>query len=165
VTRRLLTVVLVLALGLVVASSALGADISRAAVRQFLLHDPGVSKNVKSTIREGGFGAGIDRLVYGDVTGDGTPDVAVPIFSGGTAGDVAFYVLSKDGGTLHAIKRSNDQYKIGLKIVLGRLQVTRPIYIGSDPNCCPSKLEITTYRYNGTRLVAASSFVEKTPAS
>jgi hypothetical protein len=161
--RLLVAVVLALSLGLVGASSALATGISRVAVRQFLLRDPGVAKDIKSTIRQSSFGAGIDRLVYGDLTGDGQNDVAVTIFSGGTAGDIAFYVLSADGGTLHAIKRANDQYKIGLKIVLGRLQVTRPIYKGNDPNCCPSQLEITTYRYNGTRLVAASSYRDKTP--
>ena len=59
------------------------------------------------------------------------------IFSGGTAGDIAFYVLSGEGSRLHAIKPSNDEYKVGVRSSRGGSQVTRPLYAASDPNCCP----------------------------
>lgn len=152
---RLLALVAVVALAFIGAGSALAADIHHANVKQFLLRDPQVSPGIKETIRLGD-GGGIDRLVYGDLTGDGQADVVVPIFSGGTAGDIAFYVLSEQGGVLHAIKRSNEEYKIGVAIVHGRLQVKRPYYRSYDPNCCPEYLEVTTYRFDGTRLVSAS---------
>jgi hypothetical protein len=153
--RRLLLALCVTALVLAGAGSA-GANISKAAIRQYLLHDPGVSAPIKETIRTGGGGAGIDRLVYGDLTGDGKPDVAVTVFSGGTAGDIAYYVLTTQGGTLHAIQHSNQEYKVGVQIYKGRLEVTRPLYASSDPNCCPSHLEVTDYRYNGRTMAVVS---------
>jgi hypothetical protein len=161
--RRLL---LALTLVLVSAAPALaGPHLGRAAVKSYLLSDPGVSSRVKATIRNGGFHAGVDRLLYADLTGDGRPETVATIFSGGTAGDIAFYVLTGEGSGLHAIKRSNQEYKIGVKIVAGKLQVTRPLYGASDPNCCPGHLEITTYRYDGTRLVSAHRVREKTPVT
>jgi hypothetical protein len=160
--------VLVLSLIAVVLAfaSAASADvtITKAAIRAYLLKDPQVAQSIKSTIREGGKEAGIDRLVYGDLTGDGKADVVVPIFSGGTAGDIAYYVLSTQGGTLHAIQRENNEYKIGTKIIGGNLQVTRPLYAGADPNCCPSHLEISVYRFDGHKLALASQKRIKTPA-
>ena len=159
--RRLLVAV-VLVLG-VVAPSFAGAQLGRAEVKGFLLSSPGVSPRVKATIRNGSFHAGIDRLMHADLTGDGRAETVVTIFSGGTAGDIAFYVLAGEGSGLHFIKASNQEYKIGVKIVAGKLQVTRPIYRATDPNCCPAHLEITTYRYDGVRLVSASKKRIKTP--
>ena len=134
----------------------------RSEIKQFLLSDPGVSPRVKATIREG-HGEGIDRILYRDLTGDGTSEDIVTIFSGGTAGDIAFYVLTGEGSGLHPIKSSNQEYKVGVEVVGGRLQVTRPLYAKNDPNCCPAHLEITTYRYDGVRLVSASKKRIKTP--
>jgi hypothetical protein len=48
-------------------------------------------------------------------------------------------------------------------VVGGKLQVTRPLYGPNDPNCCPAQLEITTYRYDGVRLVSVSKTRIKTP--
>lgn len=161
--RLLLAIVLVLAAA--APSSAAGPQLSRAQVKSYLLRDVGVAPGVKRTIRDGRFHAGVDRLLYADLTGDGSADTVVTIFSGGTAGDIAFYVLTGVGSGLHAIKASNSEYKIGVQIVAGRLQVIRPLYGATDPNCCPSHIEITTYRYDGRKLVSASRVREKTPSS
>jgi hypothetical protein len=159
--RRLLVAVL-LVFG-VAAPSYAGAQLGRAEIKGFLLSSPGVSPRVKATIRYGRFHAGIDRVLHADLTGDGHPETVVTIFSGGTAGDIAFYVLAGEGSGLHFIKAANQEYKVGVKVVGGKLQVTRPIYRASDPNCCPAHLEITTYRYDGVRLVSASKKRIKTP--
>jgi hypothetical protein len=160
---------LLLALGLLlvcaVASEAAGPQPARAVVEGFLLADPAVSPRVKATIRSGSFHAGIDRVLHADLTGDGRDETVVSVFSGGTAGDIAFYVLTGDGSGRHLIKAANQEYKVGVKIVAGALQVTRPLYRASDPNCCPAHLEITTYRYDGRRLVAAHRVREKTPTA
>ncbi len=153
--RRLLLALCATTLVLADAGSA-SANISKAAIRQYLLHDPAVSAGVKGAIRTGGGGAGLDRFVYGDLTGDGIPDVAVTVFSGGTAGDIAYYVLTTQGGTLHAIQHANQEYKVGVQIYKGRLEVTRPLYAANDPNCCPSHLEVTDYRYNGRTMAVVS---------
>jgi hypothetical protein len=158
--RRLVLAVLLVLLSAVPAFATVP---SRAEVKGYLLASPSVSKSVKETISSAEFGAGLDRILYGDVTGDGKKDIVATVFSGGTAGDIAFYVLTGEGSGVHTIKASNQEYKIGVAIVDGKLQVTRPIYAATDPNCCPQHLSITTYRYNGTRLVAASKQKIKTP--
>jgi hypothetical protein len=145
------------------APAAAGTHAGKPEIRSFLLSSPGVSARVKATIRDSSNHAGIDRLIFKDLTGDGTAEDIVTVFSGGTAGDIAFYVLTGEGSGLHFLKASNQEYKIGVKVVAGKLQVTRPLYGASDPNCCPAHLEITTYRYDGVRLVAASKQRIKTP--
>jgi hypothetical protein len=161
VTRRLLIAcVLLLAFA---APSYADTHAGRAEIKQFLLSDSSVSPSVKATIREG-HDEGIDRILFRDLTGDGNSEDIVTIFSGGTAGDIAFYVLTGEGSGLHPIKASNREYKIGVTVVGGKLQVTRPLYRASDPNCCPAHLEITTYRYDGVRLVSASKKRIKTPS-
>lgn len=158
--RLLIAVALVLTFA---APAAAGTHADRAEIKGFLLSSPGVSPRIKATIRDSSNHAGIDRLLFRDLTGDGTAEDIVTIFSGGTAGDIAFYVLTGEGSGLHFLKASNQEYKIGVKVVAGKLQVTRPLYRASDPNCCPAQLEITNYRYDGVRLVAASTKRIKTP--
>jgi hypothetical protein len=157
---------LLIALALVLSAAAPASADShagKAEIKSFLLSTPTVSPRVKATIRDGRFDAGIDRVLFRDLTGDGKAEDIVTIFSGGTAGDIAFYVLSGEGSGLHFIKASNKEYKIGVKVVAGQLQVTRPLYRASDPNCCPAHLEITTYRYDGVRLVSALKKRIRTP--
>ena len=157
---------LLLALALVLTSAGVadaGTHAGKAEIKNFLLFSAGVSPRVKATIRDGRFHAGIDRIVFRDLTGDGNAEDIVTVFSGGTAGDIAFYVLTGEGSGLHFIKASNREYKIGVKVVGGMLQVTRPLYRANDPNCCPAQLEITSYRYDGVRLVSASKKRVKTP--
>jgi hypothetical protein len=159
--RRLL-LALVLVLTSVGVADA-GTHAGKAEIKSFLLSSAGVSPRVKATIRDGRFHAGIDRILFKDLTGDGTAEDIVTIFSGGTAGDIAFYVLTGEGSGLHAIKTSNQEYKVGVRVVGGKLQVTRPLYRQNDPNCCPAQLEITTYGYDGVRLVSTSKKRIKTP--
>jgi hypothetical protein len=136
----------------------------KAAIKSFLLSDASVAPRIKAAIRDNeGFHAGIDRVIFKDLTGDGNSEDIITIFSGGTAGDIAFFVLTGEGSGLHPIKASNSEYKIGVNVVAGKLQVTRPLYGATDPNCCPAHLEITTYRYDGVRLVSASKKRIKTP--
>jgi hypothetical protein len=160
--RRLLPAVLALAALAIVVAPALARP-GRAEIKRYLLANPNVIASVKATIREARFGGGIDRVASGDLTGDGKPETVVTVFSGGTAGDIAFYVLTGEGSGLRAIKYANREYKVGVAIVKGKLEVTRPVYAKNDPNCCPRHLEITTYRWTGTKLVSAARRTIKTP--
>ena len=47
-----------------------------------------------------GLGDGVDsaRILYSDLTGDGSEEAVVPIASGGTAGDTAYYVFGYQNG-------------------------------------------------------------------
>ena len=131
-------------------------------VKLFLLRDPQVSPRVKATIRYG-HGGGLDRLVYGDLTGDGQADVVAPVFSGGTAGDIAFYVLSRRGRRAPRDQASNQEYKIGVRIVRGHLQVTRPYTAAPTRTAARNTSRSRPTALTGVRLVSASKKRIKTP--
>ena len=97
-----------------------------------------------------------------DVTGDDRADVAVPVASGGTAGDVGWllFVPTRAGWRLAG---SGTGYKMGLFRSGSRLLAVQPVYRTSDPNCCPTGgFHRTLYRWNGSRLVVARSWHTKT---
>jgi hypothetical protein len=104
-----------------------------------------------------------DRIVCLDATRDGLADMAVSLFSGGTAGDVGwvFFAAKPDGWRL-AGKGSG--YKLLLRRAGAELEVVQPVYRRNDPNCCPTGgFEHTLYRWNGTKLVVARAFHTKSP--
>src|SRR4051794_2048804 len=104
---------------------------------------------IKGVLAAEGRSAGqdISRIVCTDVTGDGTKDALFTVYSGGTAGDIAFGVITGPGGVLELYKRG---YKVGVDPTSHTsFDVQQPIYRRSDPNCCPSKFAITSYTWNG----------------
>src|SRR2546422_190331 len=70
------------------------APCTRAAARTAILASPAL-RQVWSTLREGG---GVDTLICHDFTRDGVADMAATVFSGGTAGDIAWMVFRKSAG-------------------------------------------------------------------
>jgi hypothetical protein len=63
--------------------------------RKRLMNDRLVTKEVKQTLRNGGF---VDRNIrFGDVTGDTKSDALITVNQGGTAGKIALYVYSSHG--------------------------------------------------------------------
>jgi len=63
--------------------------------RKRLLNDRGVSKEVKRTLRHGGF---VDRNIrFADLTGDTRDDAVLTVNQGGSAGRIALYVYSSHG--------------------------------------------------------------------
>jgi hypothetical protein len=144
----------ILAAALVAAAPAAAsttADIHQLQLRKVVLGDPHVPAKVRAIVRAG-HGAGVDRPLYSDLTGDGKDDVAVPIFSGGTAGDVALFVYTLDGGTLRDIYAAPNEYKIAARIRHGALAYVQPVYRANDPNCCPSSFRRLTLGYRGGKL-------------
>ena len=104
-----------------------------------------------------------DRLVCFDADGDGLTDMAVSLFSGGTAGDVGwvFFAAKPDGWRLAG---HGSGYKLGLRRAGARLEVVQPVYRKPDPNCCPTGgFDHTLYAWNGLELAAARTFHTKTP--
>jgi hypothetical protein len=164
-TRSLAAGVGVVVLGalaaLPVAASAapIPPQLRRANLKPILLAAPQVPARVKNLIRNySGASGGIatPSISYGDLTGDDRAEVAVPIFSGGTAGDVAYYVLTVQNGRAKVIRAANDVYKVGVRIRAGKLVERIPIYAAADPNCCPSRVQTTILRWNGRALVVQS---------
>ena len=122
--------------------------------------------DVKSVIASTGGSYLQDEVTYADVTGDGIDEAIVPIDSGGTAGDVAFLVLTPSAsGTKTLLKLVAASGSGGLAVAAegGQIVMTQPLYGPEDPNCCPASLRKTTYVWNGTALVVESVKTEANP--
>jgi hypothetical protein len=103
-----------------------------------------------------------DAVLCFDLTADGRTDMAVSLFSGGTAGDVGWLVFVPDGARWR-LTGSGSGYKLRLLRRGSRLEVVQPVYRKQDPNCCPSGgFDRTLYRWSGTRLVVARVWHTKT---
>lgn len=98
-------------------------------------------------------------VIYADVTGDGVEEAVVPISSDGTLGQLAFIVLTPDGDdrtrTLLSERPANT---MGLDVTVEGEDVvtTEPVPGPDDPECCPSKLRVTTYAWDGTAFAQIS---------
>src|SRR4051794_13868673 len=104
-----------------------------------------------------------DRPLCFDATGDGLTDMAVGLFSGGTAGEVAwvFFAAKPDGWRLAGW---GGGYKLLLRQAGKRLEVVQPVYRSNDPNCCPTGgFDHTPYGWNGAKLVLQRSVHTKSP--
>lgn len=102
----------------------------------------------------------LDDISYGDADGDGAEEATIMLHSGGTAGVLGF-LLYREGTPAPQLVLVETGYKLGVKIVNGRVQVTQPEYVGFEPNCCPSASTVTTAVLEGDRLVTVTS--ETTP--
>jgi hypothetical protein len=163
---RLLLCLILAGLGAAATAAAAppARNLRRADLRALVLHDPAVSAANRRLAREGpGMDGGIDRtgVSYGDLTGDGRADVVVPLFSGGTAGDIAYFVYAEVDGRVRDILPVNDVYQVGVRITDHRLVERLPRFRRNDPNCCPSFVTTTVYRWNSGRLVQQSRVTKR----
>jgi hypothetical protein len=123
---------------------------THAAARAAILAAPALA-SVRATLKYGG---GPDRLICHDLTGDGVRELAVTIFSGGTAGDTAWVVFRWRAGRWQLAHRELDVYKVGLARVATDLVETEPVYRRNDPNCCPTGgFDHRRFHWNGSRFV------------
>lgn len=102
-----------------------------------------------------------DQVICFDFTRDGRIDMAITVFSGGTAGDIAWVVFRNTKlGWRVALARGG--YKLGLRRLGGDLALSQPIYRQNDPNCCPSGgFDHTRWRWNGTRFAVVRTWHDK----
>ncbi len=102
-----------------------------------------------------------DELICFDFTGDGRTDLAVTVASGGTAGDIGWFVLRRTPtGWRLALARGG--YKVGLARVGRDLVDSQPVYRKNDPNCCPTGgFDHQRWHWNGSRFVAVRSWHDK----
>ena len=119
-----------------------------------LRNQPDVQKLMADT---GGQFVATDVL-YADLTGDGVEEAVVPAASGGTLGDVGFVVLTPDNGGAKALLTEAPRGTRGVAVHVegGLLVETQSMPGPDDPECCPSQVTITTYRWDGSRLVVGS---------
>jgi len=103
-----------------------------------------------------------DEILCFDVTGDGHRDMAVTLFSGGTAGDVGWLLFAWNG-TRWQLVATGSGYKMGLFRSGSDLLAVQPVYRKNDPNCCPTGgFDRTLYRWAVGRLTIARTWHTKT---
>jgi hypothetical protein len=128
------------------------APCTRAAAKAAMLASPPL-RQVWPTLRLGG---GVGTLICHDLTRDGVPDLAATIFSGGTAGDIAWVVFRERAGRWTLAFRQLQGYHFGLFRAGGDLIESTPVYLKNDPNCCPrGGFDHRRFHWNGTRFVVA----------
>jgi len=102
-----------------------------------------------------------DAVLCFDLTADGRADMAVSLFSGGTAGDVGWLVFVP-GRARWRLAAWGSGYKLALRRLGSGLEVVQPVYRKKDPNCCPTGgFDRALYRWNGSRLVVARTWHTK----
>lgn len=104
----------------------------------------------------GGGYANVERVLYGDLDGDGREEAVLPVESGGTAGTVAFLVYQQAAPWPRLVARHTG-YKLGLQLDGGALLVYEPYYFGFEGNCCPTALQRTPYTLGPNGLVAGDT--------
>lgn len=105
--------------------------------------------------------AAVQDVRYGDIDGDGDGggEAIMPVFSGGTAGDVGFLIF-REGNPQPRLVIAVPGYKVFARPENGRLVVSQPSYVGFEGNCCPSASVTQTFRLAGDRLVLLDETVE-----
>jgi len=107
--------------------------------------------------------AGVDRVICHDLTGDGRVDMAATVFSGGTAGDVAWVLFRRTSSGWSLAFQRLEVYKVGLFLRGTDLVESQPIYGKNDPNCCPTGgFDHIQVHWNGTRFVISRRWHTKT---
>ncbi|MCB0063941.1 MAG: LysM peptidoglycan-binding domain-containing protein, partial [Caldilineaceae bacterium] len=122
-----------------------------------------VAATVTDTVATGGIPQ-IDQIVYGDFDGDCEEEAGVPLFSGGTAGNIGYLVYDEqtraDGVTTPVLVAWGDGYKLGLDADGGILIVSNALYNGWEPNCCPSGRAYDSYRQSDGMLTLLATTTE-----
>ena len=115
------------------------------------------TNDVKNMLRQLGSGTLATReTLYVDVTGDQREEAFVPISSGGTLGNLAYlgFTLKGDKPALILTRTLDRSNAGGLRLLFedGKLVEYSGEYGPQDPNCCPSVLRKTYFRWDGSRL-------------
>ncbi len=142
-TRPALALAALLALPALAAAAAPSLGHPRALV----LHDPLASAGVRALVR-----ATPPEARYGDVTRDGRPDLLVTVRAGPAEGVVAYFVYSIADGRVQDLFPVNEVFRARVDIRAHRLVERLPVYRDADRVCCPSFVQTTVYRWDGTGL-------------
>lgn len=115
--------------------------------RERLLDARGVSRDVRTRLRKGGF---VDRrMSFADVTGEGRSDAVVLVHSGGSAGRIALFVFSAgEGEELELVYRNQRLYRATARVRRGNVIYRVPAHEPGDELCCPSAERETELRWD-----------------
>ncbi|MDI6857016.1 MAG: hypothetical protein QME71_01705 [Dehalococcoidia bacterium] len=93
-------------------------------------------------------------VLYADLTDDGREEAVVPIFSGGTAGNLAFLVLSyQEEGLVSILSKVAEAGSVRLSLRDGQLVESQPVYEEGDLPGFPSQIKDIYYKWDGEELV------------
>jgi hypothetical protein len=134
-----------------------GDDARTIDIKTALLADPHVDAVFKAQLRDCQDDCGLRDPVYRDLTGDGRPELLVSI--GNTAGLTGTYAYTVIAGKVFDIFWYElDHYAVdGLG---DDLLVRQAVPAPGDPECCPSLLYTTRYRWNGREMDAIGTETE-----
>lgn len=114
-------------------------------VISLLKHDPKVSRNVKDDLRQCHGDLWPVSVAYGRATGGAGTDLVINVSSCADKVGVGSYVYRRSSsGTLVNVFAA-ERPPVRSAIEDGHLVVTRDVFIGSEPTCCPSGRVIITY--------------------
>jgi hypothetical protein len=155
-----LAVVAVAAPGTGSASARTTGSCSAAAAKKAILATPSLG-SLRPYLAKGA-GGGVDGLICHDFTRDGVPDMATAVFSGGTAGDIAWVAFRRAGHAWVLAQKQLSLYKVGLFLRGGDLVDSQPVYRRNDPNCCPTGgFDHRRFHWNGRRLALVRRWHDK----
>jgi hypothetical protein len=90
---------------------------------------------------------------FTDVTADGRDEALVSVASGGTFGDLGYFVVTLNDGWPEVIRQAtadpSSRHGLNVQVENGLIVETSGIYGPEDPNCCPSSLKKTYYVWDG----------------
>ena len=108
-----------------------------------------------------------ERVVYADLTGDHVDEAVAIVESGGTAGDLGAAVFDVQQGRPHLLgyidRGGHVEVTFGTAVA-GLINVKQGVYAPGDPQCCPTKLHETVYRWNGERFMVDTEQVIDNPS-
>ncbi len=97
----------------------------------------------------------IESVEARDLTGSGIPELVVLIRHKGTGGILDIYVVSFAGGWATDLLTFT-AYKGSIDYLANGLEITQPLYLYNEANCCPCRWEHYQYTWDGQAFVAIS---------
>lgn len=110
----------------------------------------------------------LTSIQYGNI-GDGQQSAVIPVISGGSSGIIGVLVYQiPAGASAPKFVDAVGGYNLAIVIQGGNmhdLQLTKPIYNGWEPNCCPSGLEYVPYKLVNGKLAKTGDFEAPAPGA
>jgi hypothetical protein len=103
-----------------------------------------------------------ERVEFLDlIGGDGIEEAVVVVESGGTLGDLAagVFVLIQGQPQLVQVIETAGRIEVRLDLVVA----IEGVWASDDPQCCPSQLRETSYRWDGARFITITEQVVSNP--
>jgi hypothetical protein len=98
---------------------------------------------------------------FTDVTADGRDEALVSVASGGTFGNLGYFVVTLNDGWPEVIRQAtvdrSSRHGLNVQVENGLIVETSGIYGPEDPNCCPSSLRKTYYVWDGHEFQISAS--------